>query len=72
MVESRSSSLAGGGQSWLELKTNHREYFTITEKTLTRAFTWLKEPTNAFTFKTLLRHYTKQVPKLNILTDRWI
>ena len=31
--------------------------FTITEKAPTRAFSWLKEPTRAFTFKTLLRHY---------------
>ena len=25
----------------------------------TRAFSWLKAPTRAFTFKTLLRHYAK-------------
>ena len=31
--------------------------FTITEKAPTRAFSWLKTPTSAFTFKTLLRHY---------------
>ena len=31
--------------------------FTITEKAPTRAFYWLKAPTSAFTFKTLLRHY---------------
>ena len=30
---------------------------TITEKAPTRAFSWLKAPTSAFTFKTLLRHY---------------
>ena len=35
--------------------------FTITEKTPTRAFSWLKAPTSAFTFKTLLRHYAKRV-----------
>ena len=34
--------------------------FTITEKAPTRAFSWLKVPTSAFTFKTLLRHYAKQ------------
>ena len=34
--------------------------FTITEKAPTRAFPWLKAPTSAFTFKTLLRHYAKQ------------
>ena len=33
---------------------------TITEKASTRAFSWLKAPTSAFTFKTLLRHYDKQ------------
>ena len=31
--------------------------FTITEKAPSRAFSWLKVPTSAFTFKTLLRHY---------------
>ena len=30
--------------------------FTITEKAPTRAFSWLKAATTAFTFKTLLRH----------------
>ena len=30
--------------------------FTITEKAPTRVFSWLKAPTSAFTFKTLLRH----------------
>ena len=34
--------------------------FTITEKAPTRAFSWLKAATSAFTFKTLLRHYAKQ------------
>ena len=34
--------------------------FVITEKAPTRAFAWLKAPTSAFTFKTLLRHYAKQ------------
>ena len=33
---------------------------TVTEKAPTRAFYWLKAPTNAFTFKTLLRHYAKR------------
>ena len=31
--------------------------FVITEKAPTRAFSWLKADTTAFTFKTLLRHY---------------
>ena len=34
--------------------------FVITEKDPTRAFSCLKAPTSAFTFKTLLRHYAKQ------------
>ena len=34
--------------------------FVITEKAPTRAFSWLKAATSAFTFKTLLRHYAKQ------------
>ena len=32
----------------------------ITEKAPTRAFSWLKAATTAFTFKTLLGHYGKQ------------
>ena len=35
--------------------------FTITEEAPTMAFSWLKMPTSAFTFKTLLRHYAKQM-----------
>ena len=34
--------------------------FVITEKAPTRAFSWLKAATSAFTFKTLLRHYAKR------------
>ena len=33
---------------------------TITEKAPTRAFSWLKAPTSAFTFQTLLRHYAER------------
>ena len=33
---------------------------TITEKAPTRASSWLKAATTAFTFKTLLRHYAKR------------
>ena len=46
--------------------------FTITEKAPTRAFSWLKAATTAFTFKTLLRHYAKQalIPRsLNVKVD---
>ena len=34
--------------------------FVSTEKVPTRAFSWLKAATTAFTFKTLLRHYAKR------------
>ena len=34
--------------------------FVVTEKAPTRAFSWLKAATTAFTFKTLLRHYAKR------------
>ena len=44
----------------LELRAKVREDFTITEKACTRTFSWLKVPTSAFTFKTLLRHYAKR------------
>ena len=37
--------------------------FVITEEAPTRAFSWLKAPTSAFTFKTQLKHYAKQAPK---------
>ena len=49
---------------WRYRAANDPSVFTITEKAPTRAFSWLKEPTRAFTFKTkLLRHNAKQVPK---------
>ena len=41
--------------------------FVITEKAPTRAFSWLKAATTAFTFKTLLRHYAKRA-----LTPRYL
>ena len=34
--------------------------FVITKKAPTRAFSWLKAATTAFTFKTLLRHHAKR------------
>ena len=41
--------------------------FTIMEKApiSTRAFSWLKANTSAFTFKNLLRHYTKRKPAIS-------
>ena len=35
--------------------------FVITEKAPTRTFSWLKAATTAFTLRTLLRHYAKQL-----------
>ena len=54
---------------WLKMKENTLvsaskssiRRFVITEKAPTRAFSWLKAATTAFTFKTLLRHYAKRV-----------
>ena len=48
------------GEYTIELESKVLEDVTITEKAPTRAFSWLKAPTKAFTFKTLLRHYAKQ------------
>ena len=42
----------------LQTKVKRCEDFTITEKAPTKAFSWLKAPSSAFTLKTLLRHYT--------------
>ena len=39
---------------------NDPSVLTITEKAPTRAFSWMKASSSAFTFKTLLRHYAKQ------------
>ena len=47
--------------------TKVREGFTITEKAPSRAFSWLKVPSSAFTFKTLLRHYAQRALTLRSL-----
>ena len=44
----------------LEIQTKSIRRLVITEKAPTRAFSWLKAATTAFTFKTLLRHYAKR------------
>ena len=47
---------------WCKYKrraANDPSVFTITGKAPASAFSWLKVPTSAFTFKTLLRHYAK-------------
>ena len=51
------------GVSRVVLQTINRRSCTIAEKAPTKAFSWLKAPTSAFTFKTLLRHYAKHAPK---------
>ena len=45
----------------VELQIKVREDFTIMEKAPTRAFSWLKAPTIAFTSKKLLKQYAKWV-----------
>ena len=55
MLPSPSTS-ASSTSAW---KSSIRRY-VITEKAPTRAFSWLKAATTAFTFKTLLRHYAKR------------
>ena len=49
-----------GEQQTLVLQTKAIQRFVITEKAPTRACSWLKAATTAFTFKTLLRHYAKR------------
>ena len=44
----------------LVFQTKAIQRFVITEKAPTRAYSWLKAATTAFTFKTLLRHYAKR------------
>ena len=65
-------ALLGAFTVIIQLQTSRR--FVITEKAPTRAFSWLKAATTAFTFKTLLRHYAKQAltPRsLNVKLGLW-
>ena len=50
------------GMGWVAASASKSSIrrFVITEKAPTRAFSWLKAATTAFTFKTLLRHYAKR------------
>ena len=43
------------------LRTIDQRCCTFTEKASTRAFSWLKAPTTAFTLKTLLKHYAERM-----------
>ena len=49
-----------GGRAEVSAPKSSIRRFVITEKAPTRAFSWLKAATTAFTFKTLLRHYAKR------------
>ena len=51
----RDHAIGGTTCCRLEIRTKVREDITITEKALTRAFSWLEAPTCA------LRHYAKHV-----------
>ena len=46
--------------SGVVLQTINPRSCTISEEAPTRAFSWLKAATTAFTFKTLLRHYARR------------
>ena len=58
-------SMLGTSSVWLSVDTSASkcsiQRFVITENAPSRAFSWLKAATTAFTFKTLLRHYAKWV-----------
>ena len=47
-------------QGPVEIQMKAIRRFVSTEKAPTRAFSWLKAATTAFTFKTLLRHFAKR------------
>ena len=58
-TQTRSSSVSLTANVITSASKSSIRRFVITEKAPTRAFSWLKAPTSAFTFKTLLRHYGK-------------
>ena len=64
-------SLEPGVVMWLELQKIHRFSQSRRRPLQGRTFSRLKSPTSVFTFKTLLRHYAKQVPKHSKLTWNW-
>ena len=59
-VPATCGTLTGSHSKNMELLLINRLTCTITEKAPTRSFTRLKVATNAFTYKTLLRHYAKR------------
>ena len=65
--------MAPPGHQWFPVirAANDPSVFTITEKALTRALSWLKAPSSSFTFKTLLRHYAKRVLAHGKYTRNW-
>ena len=56
-MNTRNMSLLDVPHRTLELQTNLRKDFTITEKAPARAFFLLESAISTFTFQTLLRHY---------------
>ena len=58
-VSEEDDSQSDGSEGSSASKSSIRR-LVITEKAPTRAFSWLKAATTAFTFKTLLRNYVKQ------------
>ena len=52
--------MVDGNVKVLVLQKSSIRRFVITEKAPTKAFSWLKAATTAFTFKTLLRHYANR------------
>ena len=59
-MEQWNTYLLGDEDYGASVNSSNKISCAITEKAPTWAFSWLKVPTSAFTFKTLLRHYTKQ------------
>ena len=64
LMEAQLPDLHQHFQSQVELQTKVKrrlaKFSQSRRRPLTRAFTWLKAPTSAITFKTLLRHYDNQ------------
>ena len=78
VAEKVSISTLLNDQFILVLQMINRQSCTITEKAPTfnqekaptRVFSWLKAPTSAFTFKTLLRHYAKRATGVDPTVSR--
>ena len=61
-VQPRPGCRVRPGAGWrIELQVKVREDFIFTEKIPSKAFSWLKVSTKAFTFKAVIRHFAKLV-----------